>query len=415
MLTQKIIITGSFRFPDKDAAAARVLGLGKALRAADYDVEFAGWEDTGRLEDLQEDSSYRYDGFCYFPQADLRSGELSPVRRFLRYLRAGSNTLGWLRTRDLSHVKAILVYHGSSLFLLMLACFCRQRGIRLLFDCTEWYDPRALVGGRFGIVRIDNELRMRLLNAHVGQGIVISSFLEKFYLERNCTVIRIPPLVDLGDPKWAATSRAQSMHGVDLKLVYAGTPGKKDLLGNALRGLRLIRAEGRLVTLDIIGPSRQAVLACVDGDLDLLEALGDSVVIHGRVSQAEVPSLLAMADFSILIRPNETYANAGFPTKLVESMAAGVPVLANLTGDIFKYLHNGVEGIVLEGPSPEAFAIGVRKALKLSAKQLLDMRAAARMCAATAFDFTNYVNQLGALFAAVIEDREFIIGAEEIH
>lgn len=412
---QRIIITGAFRFPDKDAAAARVLGLGKALRVANYVVEFAGWEDTGRAEDLQRDGSYRYDGFSYFPQADLRSSDLSPGRRLLRYLQAGNNTLAWLGATDLSHVKVIIAYHGNSLFLLKLARFCRRHGIRLLFDCTEWYDPRALVGGRFGIVRIDNELRMRFLNPRLQRGIVISSFLEKFYSGRGCAVTRIPPLIDLKDSKWAVTASAEPGHGGGLKLVYAGTPGKKDLLGSALRGLKLVRSEGHAVTLDIVGPSRQAVLACVDGDADLLDTLGDSVVIHGRVPQAEVPSLMASADFSILIRPNQTYANAGFPTKLVESLAAGVPILANRTSDISDYVRDGLEGIILEGHSPDAFAAGVRRALTLSVGQLRDMRLAARACAATAFDFTNYVNQLEAFFSAAIDGRAATGGDGKLH
>jgi len=198
-------------------------------------------------------------------------------------------------------------------------------------------------------------------------------------------------------------------------LVYAGTPGTKDLLGNALRGLKLVRSEGHAVTLDIVGPSRQAVMACIDGDADLLDTLGDAVVIHGRVPQAKVPSLIASADFSLLIRPNQTYANAGFPTKLVESLAAGVPILANRTSDISDYVRDGLEGIVLEDHSPEAFAAGVRKALTLSDGQLRDMRVAARTCAAAAFDFTNYVGQLEAFFTAAIEGRAATDGAGKLH
>jgi len=50
---RKIIYTGAFKFPDGAAAAARVLGVGKALREIGYEVEFAGWEKEEREEDRQ--------------------------------------------------------------------------------------------------------------------------------------------------------------------------------------------------------------------------------------------------------------------------------------------------------------------------------------------------------------------------
>jgi glycosyltransferase involved in cell wall biosynthesis len=390
----KIIYTGAFRFPDQDAAAARVLGIGKALRMAGHDVEFAGWEEQESEVDRQSDGSYAYEGFSYKSQDEFRQQQLSPVKRLFRYLSAGANTLRWLSKKDLKDVSVIIAYHGNSIFLLRLHSFCKKHGIRLIVDCTEWYAPSHLVGGSFGIVRLDNEIRMRLINTRIGWLIPISSYLEKYYARRGGCVFRMPPLVDMSDAKWFITENIRASGG-PLRLVYAGTPAKKDLLGNVLRGLCTLRKEGILVELQLVGPSREDVANCINNDTGILEILGESLVLYGRVPQSEVPRLLARADFSVLLRPRERYSEAGFSTKLVESLASGVPVIANPTSDIAEFLTDGVQGILLADCSPDAFVAGVRIALSLSSGQKNNMRRSARRLAETSFDFRRYAVPLG--------------------
>jgi glycosyltransferase involved in cell wall biosynthesis len=388
----KVIYTGSFRFPDGDAAAARVLGIGKALCAAGHEVVFAGWEKQGRQDDLREDG-FTYQGFSYFSQGDLPTSTVSPLRRVLRFIRYGQNTLRWLEAQDMRDVKAIIAYHGGSWFLSRLISLCRQQGIRLIVDCTEWYAAHSLQGGRFGVPYLDNEIRMRHFNVAAGRVIAISSYLERYYLQYGCSVLRVPPLVDLGEEKWQSLQCAPADYGV-LSVVYAGTPAKKDLLGNALRGLRILRDDGVSVKLHLIGPTREAVARCLDNDAPILEGLTEMLIFHGRVSQTEVPKLLAAADFSVLLRPQERYAQAGFPTKLVESLAAGIPVIANPTSDIAEYVRDGIEGILLDDDSPTAFVAGVKRALVLSRDQRETMRRNARLRAEASFDYKGYVQQL---------------------
>lgn len=393
---KKIIYTGAFRFPDGDAAAARVLGVGKALRAAGYEVVFAGWEEHEREQDRRPDGRYVYEDFEYSSQADLRSKTLSPLKRLLGYLFAGENTLKWLGSADLEGVEAVIAYHGRSIFLSRLASFCKARNIKLITDCTEWYDAAHLVGGRFGLVRADEELRMRYQNVKIGKVLAVSSYLEKYYSRKGCAVLRVPPLIDLDEAKWSLPDGSGRSGQSGLKLTYAGTPAKKDLLGNVLRGLRILKREGITVELNLIGPTRQAVVECLGANASVLDELGATVIFQGRIPQAEVPRSLAANDFSVLLRPSARYAQAGFATKLVESLAAGVPVLANVTGDIAEFVADGKEGLLLPDHSPESFASGVKRALALTRQQKEEMRRYARLRAATSFDYKGYAERLGA-------------------
>lgn len=401
MESPHVVYVGEFRFPDKEASATRVLGIGKALREAGYRVLFAGVENRGRAEDLQPDGTYGYQGFTYVPEEDLGDGRFARLRRgFLTHL-SGETTMRRLHSLDLAATRAMIAYNATSPLLMRLRSFCRKRGIALAADCTEWYDPRHVLGGRLGPIRWDNELRMRWMQPKVGNVIAISSFLEQYYRGRGCNVLRVPPLVDMEEPRRQLTDRRAYYDGV-LRLVYAGSAGKKDLLAPAICGLGKLGATAALVELHLLGPSPAEVRDCMQGDSAILAKLGQAVVCHGQVAHSAALEVVRQSDFSILMRPDARFAHAGFPTKLVESLSLGVPVITSLTGDIGTYVRQDKEGIVLEGITAEAFAAGVRRALAMPESQRAAMRVNARQQAAACFDYRRYVARLGDFVRAAV-------------
>ena len=75
----RIIYLGPFRLPNRDAAAARVLNVARALRLAGHDVRFISWGGFQREEDKGEDGIYRVDGFPYIVTNEIDiSGGLMP-------------------------------------------------------------------------------------------------------------------------------------------------------------------------------------------------------------------------------------------------------------------------------------------------------------------------------------------------
>lgn len=109
---------------------------------------------------------------------------------------------------------------------------------------------------------------------------------------------------------------------------------------------------------------------------------------------ALILTLVAAADFSILLRPDERFTRAGFSTKFVESLSLGVPVMANLTGDIGTYLTDGQEGIVLDAATPKACRDGILRLLSMPREQWLVMRGKARDRAVLSFAYEGYSSAL---------------------
>lgn len=391
-----IIYTGSFRFPIGDAGAARVLGIGKTLRALGYEVVFGGGEADGRPEDKVEAAGYSYQGFAYAPQGNLGRTHSDPYHRVLEMATKGKGTLSWIEGYRSRGIAAIIAYGPTTPLQLQLRSYTRCHGIPLILDLAEWPAGRNLPGGPLGLRSIDSEFRMRFLNHKSDRIIAISSFLSGYYRRSGCQVIRIPPLVDLDEEKWNTTSANGSG---PLRLIYAGTPGNKDLLGNIIRGVLLLRGRPRKVELHLVGVTEDEARILCGCDFTPLEESNAKVICHGRIAQNVVPKMLSLADFSVLLRPDRKYANAGLATKVVESLSAGTPTIVNATSDIAEYVRDGREGMIVQGDSPEALAATLTIAAKLSEERVRKMRSLAKSRAWELFDYRSYCSELREFLA----------------
>jgi len=187
--------------------------------------------------------------------------------------------------------------------------------------------------------------------------------------------------------------------------VFVGLAGKKDLVENAIRGIALLGLQARACELTLVGPSREELQASLERDAGLLETLRESLRFVGRLPHSEALQHLAQADFTIILRPNQRFAHAGFPTKLVESLAMGVPVICNVTSDIGLYVRDGQEGVLVRDCSPAAFAEGLRRAMALTLNQRTAMRVNARQCAQVNFEYRNWVEPLSGFIGQLIKPK----------
>lgn len=85
-----------------------------------------------------------------------------------------------------------------------------------------------------------------------------------------------------------------------------------------------------------------------------LELLGDDSYKTFSLKSDEVPSYLKLLDAGFLIRDNLRLNTVSSPTKIVEYLAAGVPVICTkYSGDFERSVINGVNGFVLDNTKIE--------------------------------------------------------------
>ncbi len=400
---KKAIYTGAFRFPNKDAASQRVLGIAKALKQNDIDTIFCGWEHSPEIKDLQEDGIYRYSGFEYYSQNELDLKSKNIFEKIYRFLGLGNKTIKWIKNYLKNNtVDYVIVYNANSYFIYRLSRLSKRFNFIFICDCTEWNEGEHLPGGKFGIVNLDNNVRIRIIYPIIKNVVVISSYLNKYLQKKGCNTLIVPPLVDFAENKWKIHSEIIPISNDGAKkIIYAGDPGKKDLLKTVFTALSSIN--NNLVKFEFI-------LLGIDEEVLKQSFFTDSVKIPGyihcigRVPQEEVPKYYQTCHFSILIREDKRYAQAGFPTKLVESVSSGVPIITNCTSDIQQYIKHGVNGFLLTDITVQTLIHCLEQIHLLSEDEMRIMSKNAKTSSRKNFDFQLFSNPI----------KEYLLAFEEI-
>jgi|GEM_PF-4860689 len=110
-----------------------------------------------------------------------------------------------------------------------------------------------------------------------------------------------------------------------------GSPEKKYYLKEMMKALSNLSAiYQRRIEFNVFGVnSAQLIDNCLITK-DTISKCGSNLIIHGEVSREIVFQFLKKADFTVLLRfPVLRYAKAAFPTKVVESLASGTPMICN--------------------------------------------------------------------------------------
>lgn len=393
MPDSRVAYVGPVAIPGGGAAARRMLGIAAALRDGGFEVLFG----SGQLPRDANSEAAEWEGFPVSSIGERTAEDLPAVLKHLVYWRMGIRTRNWLDSLDRPPA-AVILYAGYTPYLLRLLPWCSKRSIPLIFDAVEWYEPAHAPGGRFGPYRWNIEVAMRLLAVRAGNVLAISSYLQEYFSRRDCRTIRVPPTLDVRRTKALMPMKVDK----GLTVAYAGSPGKKDRIDVVAEAVLRLGAEGEKIRLAVAGVPADNLLALPSLKRRGLRVLPDCIRCAGQLGHDEVSTFVGAADFTVLFRPRRRYAEAGFPTKVVESLAAGTPVICNISSDLGMYLTDGREALLSEDPELPAVISVLRRALALSATELHAMRVSARLRAEDSFDFRHYGNALSSFVSDCI-------------
>lgn len=369
----KILYIGRFELPDKEATANRVVANAKLLRDIGYEVELAGWSDAVVASQKWVECKY-FDFKCYEKHKSESSYEkykmFSDAAPELALLKKG-------------HYNILIAYDFPAVALKKLMKYCKQNDIKCICDVSEWY-TNSNKNPLFRLIRAyDSYLRMNVLHKKADGLFVISKYLQNYYSGQK--IVLLPPLVDCADKKWDVSHIDKSKHP-KIELIYAGWPSKTK------ECLNLVVSEAsRLsdtVALNIYGID-EAKYRSIYAYYDILS---ENVVFHGRVSHTETVEAVKNADYSIIVRESCRKNNAGFPSKLVESISCGTPVLVTDISNVRDYIGNGKNGFII---SVENLEQGVKNAIL----NITDVNVCTKQ-----FDYRNFTENVAKFINEVIND-----------
>lgn len=374
-------------FPLQGAVGQRVHTVARAMLAADDLVESVQLVAPECSLDLSADERIAF-------RATAVSGHggsiLDKVRRRLD---RGADAVAALDALAIAP-DVVMIYGGGAVFMGALVRWAHGHGAAVAADVVEWYDSSHLPLGRYGPYAWDNHLMMTRSLRRVDGAIVISRFLEAHLRSLGVTrLVRVPPLADRRAAEVVDTATRDDR----VRLAYCGNPGRKDRLDLVVRAIAEVDPKGERVRLDIAG---------VDADqLTLmygLDALPQGVNAWGRVPHVRALDLLGSADFMPLVREDERFAQAGFPTKVVEALSLGVAPWVNLTSDLGEHLTDGVNAVVILGSDQVSVTESLRRLVALPRPEVDALRSAAAN-SAVGFTVESASARVGSWLKALVD------------
>lgn len=376
-----VIVTGD-KYPDENAGAVRTHSFAKVFSELGFSPCVIG---MGRSTSFQWSE---YDGISY---CSLRYDRKNRVSRIFGRALFGHNLKKVLNRSKLSDISGILYVSGGIFALRYVKRLSRRYAIPLYFDSVEWYSPSEFKMGKMSPAYVANNR----LNTHSVDRkfrvFAISAFLEEHFRSRGIPTIRIPVIMDVQKMPFREAND-ESTESEKIRMIYAGSPGRKDRLCEMVEAIGLLSPEERRrIEFHIVGLTSEGY-AKIYGEVPPSE-LAESVVFEGRKPRHEVIRQVADSDFAFLLRPpEERYAKAGFPTKAVESLSVGTPMLCNLSSDLSAYLKGGENSVIVDNCTTDACCRALKQILGMSRGQMNRMRAEARRTAEENFDWRKYTS-----------------------
>jgi glycosyltransferase involved in cell wall biosynthesis len=200
-------------------------------------------------------------------------------------------------------------------------------------------------------------------------------------------VIALPNSVDCA--AFAGLPPRRPDPGTALRLVYIGRLTREKGLHELLRALALVRERGVDARLTIAGSGAE------EGRLrEAADRLGlaSRVEFAGPAFGRRKIELLAGSDASVLASYSE-----GLPYALLESMAAGVPVIASRVGAIPDVVVDRIHGLLIPPRDPQALAEAILE-LASDRERLARMGAACRERIAVSYSIDGLAQKFCRLY-----------------
>jgi glycosyltransferase involved in cell wall biosynthesis len=218
---------------------------------------------------------------------------------------------------------------------------------------------------------------MKYLNKKSDGIITVSSHLRNYYKSKSLPVIVVPPLVNLNKFK-------DLKFDLDSKITTSAYKDRLDIVIDSLYELK-----NKNFIFNIYGISKIEYLKVIKKHQDVLDVLWDRVLFHGIVENSKVLSYIANSDFSILYRESNRLSNSGFPTKFVECISCGTPMITTFTSDLEQYITINRLGFGVDPKSRNDFTDLLENSLSLSRDEIVKMK---KYCYSShAFSFENFI------------------------
>jgi glycosyltransferase involved in cell wall biosynthesis len=333
---ETVIILGDlFTFPQYDAPAAsnRAYALASGLNENHIKTIIVTFSNIYN----------KYSGFekgveFYIPLEQEERNEYFIIRRYYKFKKY-LNTYRYLKLQKRKANLGAIILYTRNPSLILFSFFCtRIFSLKFILEATEFPTKDF---GKYSLNKLlFPNILLPLFDGFSCISNPICDYCTKFK-SKKAKIVIIPPIFTS-----KLFENAPAQRGYDIEYIfYSGTlTFYRDGIDVLIRAFHNVNKS--FPSLRLILGGKWINESVHEEAVNMVQDLGlsDVIIFSGFVSPEELKSLILNAKILCVPRKESTETTASFPTKLVEYLATGIPVLTTSVGDIPKYLIDGKNG-----------------------------------------------------------------------
>lgn len=334
-----IIFGDAFTFPEGNAATNRVYTYAKGFVENDLEtivINFGNDYDNEKSGTIEGIRFYQ----AFTPSSPHKNFFIRNWYKISKYY----NSIRLIKEiNKTGNISAIIIYTKSlltHLFVFFLSKYFRTKLIAENSEHPLRYFTKGFYQRYFGKLKLFIELKT------LDGILLISRDLVSFYLQK----VNKHPFILLV-PSTVIPSRFDKPKSDTLPYEYIGYFGSinfdRDKVDVLVHAFALLEKQFDNLHLVLGG-------LCLENDknllINLVESLNISCKVHllNYLSREEISQYFVDAKVLVLVRNNDIYTSASYPSKLTEYLATGNPVVSVNVGDISYYLKDGENAFIIE-------------------------------------------------------------------
>ena len=381
--TKTVLFITKAKFPNDNAFATYLGAIASIYKKAGYDVVCVG---NGYTPRSQINESY------FGKYISLRNNSSSLISKIFSHLLFESRVFRFL---DNNYEKPTHIFFSCEFsidFYYKIKKIYSDLGVGFSFIVTEEYTKDEFE--KYNLLARNslnvNHYFLDKYDEKEDSFIVISKYLQNKLNDRQIKNIYVPFSFN---QDYVSSVKKDNIKHDGINYIYCGNPENKDLLPVMLNVFSNLNEEIKKkgVRLSVVGVDDEWAIRHGVQTIDK-----DVIKFYGRRDRDFVIYKYAESDYSVLLRDEDkTFAKAGFPTKISESMTFGVVPITNLSSNLSDYL-NKENAIIVNGHKEENFVEAISTSIN-EVDSLSKRKKNAIMTAQKAFNIETYKDELLSL------------------
>jgi glycosyltransferase involved in cell wall biosynthesis len=356
----KIVFLRAYDFPLGGAPQNRLLGVCRGLINEGHEVEVHQYAPAKLDLPLNHEPNQVYKSVQIFNHAWRWSPSSNKVSQVLGLLTGYFSTIvALLKSNRNSKIDFIFMNVEKNIYIFPIYILSRLFNAKLGRDLNE-YPSFILKPEAYSKIQV----KYNMLTNYKWFDVlfIMTNFLKEYYkklAKSNVRILLLPMTVDIERFPESSKDFIKSNY-----ITYCGDLSQsKDGVLTLIQSFALMKDEFINLQLRLIGHNKDKKYMNLLQQQILQSEISDRVLLTGFINPEDVPAELYKSRLLVLARPDNIQAQGGFPTKLGEYLATGIPVVVTKVGELPLYLKDEVNAFMAEPNNILSFKDAIRRAL----------------------------------------------------